>query len=351
MKLELQEHISRLLYDHECVVIPSFGAFLTRFHSAEINHATHMMRPPSKRVYFNQSINANDGLLAKSISLYERVTYSQALDFISEITAQWRELLENGKKLHLQGIGRLYLDDDSKLQFSPSLELNYLQSAYGLSIFRSPAIEREVAIKKSINKAIERHIVPENPKIKKRKVAVWVPWAAVLAPVIAAGIIGFSYMNVHQDFKPFQNLSSFFWSESTPHQVKTVENPPIEEIKVPAFGQENKGAEENFTPVTHEETRGNSFKKSLETSPVANETATAVHAGKFHVVVGSFKEEKNANSYITHLKAEGYDAYEAPGDQHFFRVSVGNFTDHSQAEKALADFKLNVNSNAWIYIN
>ena len=168
MKLEIHEHISRLLYDHECVIIPGFGAFLTRHHVAEVNNATHMLRPMSRRVHFNASINQNDGLLAKSIAYFEQINYSRALELIGSELEKWTKVLNAGQKLNVAGIGRLYRDSNTSLQFSPSLEINYLPSAYGLGIFRTDAIQREGAIRKSIASAIEINLKPET-EIKELK--------------------------------------------------------------------------------------------------------------------------------------------------------------------------------------
>ncbi|MDZ7845472.1 MAG: hypothetical protein U5L96_01075 [Owenweeksia sp.] len=125
MKRELHEHISRLLFDHECVTVPGFGSFLSRYHAAEVNPATHMMRPPSRRVYFNKRIQENDGLLAKSISLVEKISYPQALKLIAEQADKWQSELQLNKKLSLGSIGRMFIDESGSLRFNPSLGTNY----------------------------------------------------------------------------------------------------------------------------------------------------------------------------------------------------------------------------------
>lgn len=332
MTLRLHEHITRLLFDHECVIVPDFGAFLTRYYSAEVNHATHMMRPPSKRVYFNASIKENEGLLAKAISNTESMSYTQALNTINAEVAQWKKALAQSKKLNLPGIGRLYIDEVSgKLQFSPSLETNYATSSYGLSIFRSPAIEREAQIRKTLHKAIEKHVVVEHPETKKRKVASWIPWAAALGPILVAGVIGYSYIS-QGNLNPMENAAGINWLRFSRTTEQVVETPSesISQEVAPAV-------QEPAIEVPVHEVR------TIEDIPV-------VQAG-YHIIVGSFKAEKNAETYIEQLNSKGVDAYLANGDKRFLRVAVGSYSTHDEAERALLAVKQNINSQSWIYRN
>lgn len=335
MKLQLHEHISRLLFDHECVIIPGFGAFLTRYYSAEVNHATHMMRPPSKRVYFNASINENEGLLAKAISHTEGITYTQSLANIKNEVAQWQQTLTKSKKLNLPGIGRLYIDEVSgKLQFSPSLETNFATTSYGLSIFRSPAIQREAQIRKTIHQTIEKHVVTETAEGKKRKVATWVPWAAALGPILVAGVIGYSYLT-QGSFNPAENVAGINWLQFSRSTEKVIEV-PVEDVKTT----------ETPNSSMSENSADDSPKEVVEEAPEVISPKIA-----YHIVVGSFKDQANAASYVTQLQAKGYDAYIPEGDNRFFRVSVGGYTSHEEATAAIAGVKQNVNPHSWVYSN
>lgn len=334
MKLTLHEHISRLLYDHECVIVPGFGAFLTRYYAAEVNHATHMMRPPSRRVYFNSSIRENEGLLAKAISHTENISYSVALENIASEVAQWRTTLNGGAKLNLSGIGRLYVDEASgKIQFSPSLEINYAPESYGLSIFRSPAIQREVEIRKTLHKAIEKHVVIEHPETKAHKVAGWIPWAAALGPVILASVIGYSYF-MGSGSGPVENMAGINWLQfSRPAQTEVLSKEVASEPSL-------KDKEEVQPTVK-------------ETSPKALQAEKAIEHNSYpyHIVVGSFKEVENAETYIAHLQSKGVNAYLAQGDKRFIRVAVGDYATHEEASQALVAVKQNIHPQSWVYRN
>lgn len=207
MQHTLDYYIGNLLYFHECVVVPGFGAFLTRSYAAEINPATHMLRPPSKRVVFNSRIQDNDGLLAQHIARVEGKSYRSAIDGIEIAARSWKKSLRAGRKVNLSGIGRLFIDDKGKLQFNPAHDVNYDIHSYGLNIFRANAMEREQEIKRNVNKAIEKHqsqkgngvkITPAKVKDTASKIS-WVRWTATLGPVAALLIVGAYFYNQNPD--------------------------------------------------------------------------------------------------------------------------------------------------------
>lgn len=352
MKLELHEYISRLLFEHECVVVPGFGAFLTRYYPSEVNQATHMMRPPSRRVYFNKSIKENDGLLTKSISLSERKPYDMALKAIKAEVQEWKKTLASGKKLNLSGLGRLYLDDAGNVQFSPSLENNYLTSSYGLSIFRSAAIHRETAIRKNIHQAIEKHIVTDKAVPKKAQAQARkkkrLPWAAVLGPVIFAGIVGAGYYAYQED--KFENLAGINFLNFGGTEEKIEE--PSEEISAESDNKSSEAPVYKATEDDFEATEEMKTPKATEgvASAKAEEIAAPVSSG-FHIIVGSFKAQENADTYVRELEGRGYRPYMAAGDQRFHRVAIGNFKTRSEALNALNGIRGNINDGAWIYRN
>lgn len=342
MKTSVAEHINQLLFDHECVVVPGFGAFLTRYYPAEINPATHMMRPPSRRVYFNPRLRENDGLLAKSLSLAAGQTYSTALDTIETEVQNWKKQLQTGEKLRLPGIGKLYRDNADRLQFSPSLENNFQRSSYGLNIFRTPAIEREAVIRKNIQKSIDRHVSSaskaEPVAAKKRTFG----WAAVLGPFIFAGIVGAAYYAIRSQAidqwagmpgaspTPTEQVES---GETTAQPAEIIEeNPEVTRESAPASAPEESNLPEETAAPEKDEIPVSAFYP-------------------FHIVVGSFKEERNASQYLQQLKAMGYDAYLASDAGSFHRVAVGNFASKATAQQALSGVRQNLNAGAWIYRN
>jgi hypothetical protein len=259
----------------------------------------------------------------------------------------WNEILESGEKVLLKGIGRLFIDEMGKLQFAPTLENNYQRSSYGLSIFRSPAIEREARIRTAIHKSIETKKAPPAPvpvaPVHERK-SVRIPWAAVLGPVIFAGIVGAAYLGIKNE--PLQDVSGLTWMEWT--HSKSLYNISGEVI---AKETPQMTREEKTDPVVNDEISEETvIDEPLNKEPVLEEIPMS-QLYPFHIVVGSFKDEVNAEAYVQQLRARGFDAYTAEGDNRYMRVAVGNFATRAQAENALRGVRRSVNSQAWIYAN
>lgn len=222
VKHTIDHYISNLLYYNECVVVPGFGAFLTRYYPAEINSATHMFRPPSKRVAFNTRIQENDGLLAKHISTVDQVSYEKAMESVEISVRSWKKLLRAGKKVYLNGIGRLYMSETGKLQFNPAHDINYDINSYGLNIFRANAMDRDLEIKRSVNKAIEKHQSKKGQKQEPKTAEPVVRdlnyrrWVGLLGPVAAMLLVGaYLYTNPGTVNTAQQQVSGIFFNDTS----------------------------------------------------------------------------------------------------------------------------------------
>jgi len=77
--MDIAAHIGQLVMEHECVIIPGLGGFITDYRAAEINQLQHQILPPSRKLVFNAQINGNDGLLANFLSQRLDISYKTAL--------------------------------------------------------------------------------------------------------------------------------------------------------------------------------------------------------------------------------------------------------------------------------
>jgi hypothetical protein len=49
--VKVAQHISQLLYCHDCVIVPTFGGFVTNYQSAQLNAEKGIALPPSKHFH------------------------------------------------------------------------------------------------------------------------------------------------------------------------------------------------------------------------------------------------------------------------------------------------------------
>lgn len=229
--MTINQHIIQLLYSYDCVIIPGFGGFVSKYFPAEIQEGTYMFRPPSKRISFNARLKENDGLLAHYISRKEGVSYQEAMQMIEISVRSWQRIIESGNKVTLEGIGKLYSDAEGNLQFSPALEANFLTSSYGLGLFRSPAITEESIVAQTIRKQaqIEGSVAESrNATVLLTNFYSAMKVAAVLLVVFT--VVYIAYENSHYLSK--NSTDSFSFIGFVPAQDSLNQVPPDpEEIK------------------------------------------------------------------------------------------------------------------------
>ena len=74
--MKLEQYISKLLYQYDCVIVPGLGGFVANYKSATIQPVQNTFSPPSKGISFNKNLNNNDGLLANFIAQEETVSFA-----------------------------------------------------------------------------------------------------------------------------------------------------------------------------------------------------------------------------------------------------------------------------------
>ena len=87
--MHLSNHISKLLFDHDCVTVPGFGSFLGNYKSAQYDFKEQKFYPPSKQISFNSQIKDNDGLLVKEISKTLGISYEESVKKVHHSVLSW----------------------------------------------------------------------------------------------------------------------------------------------------------------------------------------------------------------------------------------------------------------------
>src|SRR5690348_3823265 len=99
--MEISRHINELLFDHDCVIVPSLGGFLASSQPASIVMPNRIIYPPYRRIAFNVYLRQNDGLLANHLISIENITYAEAVRKIESFVYSCIETLESGKKVSI----------------------------------------------------------------------------------------------------------------------------------------------------------------------------------------------------------------------------------------------------------
>jgi len=341
---KVDKHISELLYEHDCVIVPDLGGFVANYAPAKIHPVQHTFIPPSKNIVFNKNLKNNDGLLANHIVISENTNYPQALKYINHFVENATLQLKKGAKVKIDEVGTLFLDVEKNIQFEPDTTTNHLTDAFGLVQFQSPAIRRDTAIKRIEKEFKDRGAVPaERKKINvKRYVAL-----AIAMPLI----FGMVWIPLKTDL-----LKNFDYSGLNPFASKEVKKPVVKDIpKTTAVA----------VTVPKDTVSSKPLIGDVATQPV---TATLVEPVKadttnvaevtpinmnyhFHLVAGCFQVEDNAIKFVAALQQQHINAaIIGQNDKGLYVVSCGDYATRREANSELGNLRKS-QPNAWLYRN
>jgi hypothetical protein len=308
--MRLPSYISDLLYRYDCVIVPDFGAFLTKRLSAHVDTDRHLLYPPRKVLSFNPQLKHNDGLLCNHIAEIEKLPYGQALEILQKEVRSLLEVLKAKQSLDLPGIGNLTLGSEGAIHFEPNKEINYLTSSFGLSNFEASSIDR--VVHKKVVETIETSTAITLSQ-ESRKSNRWLGYAAAAVVVLGLGSLG--------AFKYYEN------------QVKEHNELVQQEAqkKVDSKVQEATFVISNPLPMA-------SFEIEKQT-------------GNYHIVAGAFRIESNSDKKVKQLKKLGYKARKIGVNRYgLHEVVYSSYQTRSEAQQALRAIRANHNPDAWLLI-
>lgn len=158
-------HIEYLLLRHDCVVVPGFGAFINVYHSALENSETHSFQPMTTEVRFNSALKHNDGMLATSYARRERVSYAEGREMVRVAVSDLQDTLALEGEVSIGRIGRIRTDKSGNLTFYPLLTPHRLSAALGyLPVKRhAPVAEVAPAAETAVTETETAEPIVENP--------------------------------------------------------------------------------------------------------------------------------------------------------------------------------------------
>lgn len=352
--MNIGKYIHELLLENETVIIPGFGAFVSNYKPAEINEDSNELRPPSKEISFNRQIRNNDGLLVGSVALGEGVSHFDALKEIEKERENIIYQLDKGEKVKLKETGELFVDEKFEIQFTPFDDDNLLLDSFGLEavVLEDSVEKKEIII--PVNTETEKENTPkeekettpevvvipkkETPEIEpdsqqteeteaekeEKKKRTWLWLLLMLIPIIFVGV----YL-LHQKK-----------TEQKP-AVKTTERPTLIIKEEPVLKVDS-----TVIDSTSVSSQDSIQTKKEEKTPVE---IVVSDSPKFYLVGGSFKEEQNADNYLTELKDKGFEPFKLGKRGNFYIVGIGSYDTEKEAVIAKQKFIAeNQGAGVWI---
>jgi hypothetical protein len=310
--MQIEKHISDLLYRYQCVTVPGFGAFLTETVSAHVTGSASSFFPPKKVVSFNANVKNNDGLLANHVALQEKMSYELAVIKINDVVTEWSYLLQNRNRLALKNIGEISVNNEMNWVFEPANTINYLTDAFGLTSFVSPEITRE-KLKQEVESLEERAPIIFTPQ-RKRNYS-YLKYAAVFTIMFGAGTFGYK----------------MYYDQQVMEQTLIVEKKVQEKVQ------------QQIQEATF-----------MLSNPIPSvELAIVEEKMPYHLVAGAYRSEENANKAIAELNAAGFEnAKMLPLNKHkLYPVVYASFKTLNEAQSERRAIQKSHNAEAWLLID
>jgi len=348
--VDLGKYINTLLLEHDTVIIPGLGAFISEYIPAEPDIKTGEIAPPSKKISFEPKIKNNDGLLMSKIAQSEQISHIEALDKIEKERDSILFRLDKDEKVTIKNIGILYTGENREIRFDPFHRNNLLLDAYGLS---------KISLNEDINKISGHHNVAKkeedkdteavkannsyeyqyanldefgstaSEKSSKRKKRGWL-WFLLIPVIFVAG--GIFYIKREK--------------EKQPAGIQISSEPILPEDNL-ASGKSIDVPDSAYTDTT-EISVTDSIKTITE--PADSSGYMQPDSSKYYLITGSFQEEENSVKHLQNLKNKGYDAFHLGKQGSFYIVGIGIYNTEREAFAAQYDFlEKNSDSGAWIF--
>jgi len=322
----IQQYIKELLYLHECVTVPNFGAFLTRRVNVLIQPETGAFHPPRKDVSFNSLLKSNDGILAHHMAQKENISFEQALRRIEKEVIVWKQRL-NTQQISFPGIGEMRLNPQKKITFYPYGKINFDPSAFGLPRFNRKALRKTdaaVIASKPLNN-MEKENNKENlmftPGKKEEKRSPFLKYAAI-------GIIGIALAGVLY----------YFGDQYVANE------------KAKSMEMAQKKIKSNVQKATFDVGSLAKVELSLDANPEVIKNAP-LERTYFSVIAGSFRSMANAERKLNELKEFGFDAaFTDVNPEGLHRVAYGRFTSKREALNLHNYILYSLKEDAWFLV-
>ncbi|WP_394996658.1 SPOR domain-containing protein [Emticicia sp.] len=353
----IADHIRTLLFDHDYVTIPNFGAFIANYMPSSFNEISGSLMPPQKRVAFNEILKQDDGLLATHISRRESVTIDEAKRKIQGFVTDIKDSLATEKSFTFDKIGNFSLNEENNLVFDPDRRNNFFSESFGFdSLFPRQITKEKYTYSQTFENDDDESLIHESSystthrrkKLSGGRRSAWT-YALYSFPILllSSGLIIVLFSspkNINSPAKASFNPLDYIPRNNVVAKVeKPITVQPInstsseEEIIKPNF--------ETSQPVSVDEVKKEEIKKVVKTAEVKFEKvvepstkptlehtniAININQKRYLIVSGVFKSIDNVEKLQSILQKNGFSPrIEKVGD--LMKVIAGEANSYSEA--------------------
>lgn len=332
-------HITELIKQHDCVIVPGLGGFVTYRDSARIVDNT--IQPPTTRIRFNHLLKYNDGLLCERYMTSDHMSYTEASRNIATEVNNIKSELYTNYKFSLGSLGTLQLHADGSMSLDTH-DVSFLPENFGLhTIYINPINNNQA-------ETTERTIVLRIP----HRTADILRYAAAIAIITLTAFLIPNQSNhtSHEASIHFDSLrNTIQTSSNTPTQQfnNTTDN-INSQITIDATDTHCTPHTQNTTPSEHTGTN-----TALTLKQPDNQTKTSTipttSEGRYHMIVASLATAQLAQQYIDSQNEYDKTTLRIISDGNRHRISAHRFKSYRQAIDYIDSLRTdNTDNKAWI---
>jgi hypothetical protein len=340
--VDIAVFIKELILKNECVILPHFGGFITRYCPANLDPGGKILTPPSKEIEFKKDLKKDNGLLVNYIAKKKKIFITRAMrliqDYVNEINAK----LNRGEKVVLEGIGSFVKDlSDQEIKFFSFRDENYLIDSYGLMNLELPELEE------SGRPANTNLQIPPVKVINRKKMVFWGASGIVILVLLLILIIPL------RNSRNKANVNFSFLFPGKPDSISSEESEKIIFGKRRIIKQDSANdIEQLIDDATRKEVA--LFYSEPEDNPEENKDEDykdedfISQSNKYYLVAGSFKRLENAERLKSDLLNNGYNPQILKTENGYFRVTLSSFNNRNIAIRELERIRKGSRRSVWI---
>lgn len=365
----LAQHIETLLLEHDCVIIPGFGGFISNYEEAQYHTDNeNVFMPPHRSIGFNQQLQINDGLLVQSYMSACDASYPAAHLQMEKEIEQMASQLELDGEYDFGAVGKLTKGLGEIISFDKSSSNIEAPSLFGLdslsvmpvkSIIEKREIEAKmqaasIGIGKTDNKEDDDILTND----KKQEVVIrlnqrWIDFGISVAAAVLL-FFGISYTAMKDVATESDTVIAATYPVPNSQHMNNGNIMQAKEVAINKAAQKGKEvAGTNATAATKQESvASHNTTANPEQEHVANHNATkadnenatkATQENKaqlaYTIVLASYVGKANAEEYVNQLGKKGFNEAQYVRKGKVGRVIYSGYTTEQEAQNALASMR------------
>lgn len=361
--ITVDKYIRKLLFEHDCVIIPEFGGLLTHHVGAHYDATNCVFLPSRKRLAFNEVLKIDDGLLTYYVAAHEKLTREEAVVVVKRYVEEIRQDLQSGGTLEMESVGVFAMNAEGKLVFEPDYAQNYNKESFGMQSLAVREIVREDVYPGSDNHVLDSEMEFVSASEPAARRHTWVNWAA--AAVFVGFVALLSALNTTAEspsllstLNPFETVKDFTLDSYTPKPtplpepvILVPETKPVP-VEVVAYVPKNEILPEEdpkeLIPVKTEV----KVESSVPIPVLPKESVKEVKSNhRYYLIAGSFGKMRNARDLRGQLLKKGFNEStimdEAGGS--LVKVSAGSYATMEGAMRHKKTVDAVTGADSWVY--